>query len=62
MKCTVDGVEYERVESKIYTGCDGCVADGMSQSSLVLCQRLKNCRVEVGKNHIWIKVEHAYNS
>ena len=67
MKCTVDGVEYERVESNIYTGCDGCVADGMSPTFIEFCQRLETCIGGVGiggvgKNYIWIKVEHVSNS
>ena len=63
MKCIVDGVEYERVESNTYICCKGCVAEGWSEVALNLCGRLADCStIHTGEDSIWVKVEHASNS
>lgn len=63
MKCTVDGVEYERVENNTEICCKGCVAAGYSAEALTLCRRLEDCAtIHIVEDYIWVKVEHAANS
>lgn len=62
MKCTVDGVEYERIENKTCITCQGCAAEGWSEEALTLCGRLEDCTIVTDEDYIWVKVEHASNS